>query len=85
MTIKSGIPLSNPRQTKLLWIISGSVRGKLTETNRDDTKVGNPSFYSPEIDALRTWADHDWNYSLKVSWKSEESSIGINMNLATDN
>ena len=32
------------RARKVLWIVSGFVRGKLTETSRDDSKSGNSPF-----------------------------------------
>ena len=39
--------------------------------------------YPPAFDAIRTWRDQEWNYPLRVHWRSEESPIGINVDLAT--
>lgn len=50
-----------------------------------DVKFERMKSYPPTIEALRTWPDKDWNYPLKISWKSKESPIGINVDLATDN
>lgn len=48
-------------------------------------EVQRQSSFNSGIDALRTWPDQSWNYSLKIFWKSDESSIEINVNLAKNN